>query len=431
VRDCSQKFITSCQYFNRGIPGEIIENESAVQLGIDEVAYILSFLPLRKIMCLRRVNLTWREAARITTVPPPDNTSTKFFVDSVKNYNAMNVMTTELPNLQQIAIGDLGRGHKYYDGEDPDEEEAARTTHYIYRAGGVNVPTRSHHIDIISNFSRLQSLEIHAGLNGRYPFLFNSFPLLQKLSFDYCCNLKWDLEMLAGLPLLKELDCENNPCLTGKISSLRVLKETLEKVHIDSCPGVEGNFMDLADFPHLRLLHLQRTAVTGDIRDIGNNDFSSLEALILPKGVYGGEGYMFQHISDGPDVVRAVYLLKKQRPTLKIMEYWYATLSEDSPDRYESLEEDGDTPPLDICFVIAASRIGYRWETDDSNPCEVIWLDPEPDRDSSDYAQYIEALQQIQQVNQYRGFHQPPTEEEYHRIWEGNVEEIDESSDEE
>ena len=77
---------------------------------------------------------------------------------------------------------------------------------------------------------------------------------------------------------------------------------------------------------------------------------------------------------------------------------------------------------------------GYRWESDCGNPCEVNWLDPEPDRDSSDYEEYIEELQQIQQVNQYRGFHQPPTEEvhqppteeEYHSTWEGDVEEIDE-----
>src|SRR6056300_657317 len=50
VRDCSQQFITSCQYFNRGMPGEIIENESAVELGTDEVTCILSFLPLTVIM---------------------------------------------------------------------------------------------------------------------------------------------------------------------------------------------------------------------------------------------------------------------------------------------------------------------------------------------------------------------------------------------
>ena len=76
--------------------------------------------------------------------------------------------------------------------------------------------------------------------------------------------------------------------------------------------------MDLADFPYLKELKLNDTAVTGDIRDIGENDFSSLERLILPKSVYGGDGYVLQRISDAPDLMRAVYLLKKQRQTLKM-----------------------------------------------------------------------------------------------------------------
>ena len=47
------------------------------------------------------------------------------------------------------------------------------------------------------------------------------------------------------------------------------------------------------------------------------------------------------------------------------------------------------------------------------------WLDPEPDRESSDYWQYIEELQKIEnEVRFYRGFHQPPTEQEYHRLLE-------------
>ena len=48
----------------------------------------------------------------------------------------------------------------------------------------------------------------------------------------------------------------------------------------------------------------------------------------------------------------------------------------------------------------------------------VKWLDPEPDRENSDYDEYIEELEQINsEVYMFRGFHQPPTEEEYHRLW--------------
>jgi hypothetical protein len=49
----------------------------------------------------------------------------------------------------------------------------------------------------------------------------------------------------------------------------------------------------------------------------------------------------------------------------------------------------------------------------------VNWLDPEPDRENSDYDEYIEELEQINsEVYMFRGFHQPPTEEEYIRLWE-------------
>ncbi len=408
VKDCHHKCTISCQIYNRGMPGEIIENGTLVELGTDEIAWILSFLPLEKIMCLRRVNTTWREAARKTIVPP-----SVFHVNSMKKYSAMNVMTRAVPNLQRISIGGLGSGHKYNDGEDPNEEKASSTANYT-----------TLDIEIISNFSKLRDLAIYmdAPLNGRYPVFFNSFPLLQKLSIQRCNYLKWDLEVLAGFPLLKEFNCGYNyGSLTGSISSLRELKDTLEKVKINHCYDVEGNLMDLADFPHLKELNLEETTVIGDIRDIGENDFSSLECLDLPKGVYGGIGCEFRRISDAPDLIRTVYLFKKQHPTLKMNNTWYGLLSSDSPDRYESVDEDVDYDevlPFHICFVGAGSRVGYRWENVDStNPCEVNWLDPEPDRGSSEYEEYIEELQKIDgEIGMYRGFHQPPTEEEYNEL---------------
>jgi hypothetical protein len=362
---------------------------------------------MNEIMCYRRVSKKWRET--IKKVAPVGD----FRVNNLSKYNGMRVMTRALPNLQQIRIGYLGRFHKYGDGEDPTVEKTDRS-----------VLDTAHDIGIISNFRKLRELRIFdAGLNGRYPSLFN-FPLLQKLSITGCRYLKWDLEMLAGMPVLKELECDKNHHLDGNISSFRVLKDTLEKVNIFGCENVEGNFMDLADFPHLKVLYLDRSAVTGDIRDIGENDFSSLEELILPKSVYGGNGHELQRISDAPKLVRAVYLLSKQRPTLSMLKYWRGYLSRDSPDWYESAffeDERRLSPPFDIGFVQAASRVGYRWETlvPNGNCCEVNWLDPEPDRESSDYAECIEELQKLERrVNFYRGFHQPPTAEEFRRLIE-------------
>ncbi len=374
-------------------------------LSVDVLANTFGYLGMQDIMQKRCVCKKWKEAATKTVVPP-----TNFRIDSVEKHNAMGVMTRALPNLQQVAIFGLGRVHKYNDGEDPNEEEAARTADRV-----------SHNIEIISNFSKLRILKISTSqsLNGRYPFLFNSFPLLQKLSLHWCYHLKWDLEMLAGMPFLKELDCESNRCLTGNINSLGVLKDTIEKVHIENSKLLEGNFMDLADFPNLEELALRCTAVTGDIRDIGDDDFSSLGQLKLPKGVYGGKGYEFQRIADAHDIVRAVYLLNKQRPDLKMMGIC-GRLSQVSPEWYASDDYDDDSPPFFISFVKAGSRLGYRWKTNHGRPCEVNWLDPEPDRESSDYDEYIEELQEIERNvnNMYRGFHQPPPEEEYHRLLE-------------
>lgn len=66
--------------------------------------------------------------------------------------------------------------------------------------------------------------------------------------------------MLEGMPSLTELICIDNSSLSGNIGSLRVLKETLERVDIHGCENVEGNFMDLADFPRLSELDLTGTA---------------------------------------------------------------------------------------------------------------------------------------------------------------------------
>ena len=379
-------------------------------LSVDVLAKILGYLDGPKdILQKRRVCKKWKEAVKKTIVPISD-----FCVASVKSYNAMAVMTEAMPNLQQIKLGYLGRGNKYSDGEDPNERRATNTVDWT-----------SHDIEIISNFSKLQILDIYGTvLNGRYPFLFHSFPLLEKLSIIECSSLKWDLEMIAGLPLLKELMCYNeahsNKCVTGNINSLRVLKDTFETLTIDNCPLVEGNLMDLADFPHLKELHLPGTAVTGDIRDINTNDFSSLEYLAPPKNVYGGWGYELQRISDAPDLMRALNHFNKKRPNvIDSFEHLYWTLIDDSPEWYESVE-DSNRFPFGIKFVKAGSRVGYRWESyDGDNPCEVNWLDPEPDRESNDYAKYIEELQEINsEVHVFRGFHQPPSEEEYNRLCE-------------
>ena len=405
----------------------------------------------KAIFLLRRVCKKWGHAVKQTIVPP-----IYFGVDTTKKYNAMKLMTTVMPNLQLLALS----GHNWIDGEDPDESK--RRPKYLAS------PARHENVDIISKFSKLRILEIDsdANLNGRYPVFFK-FPLLQKLRIRQT-NVKWDLKMLVGLPVLKELKCCHNDFLRGDIISLRMLKDTLENVNLYDCKNVEGNFMSLANFPRLKWLNLDKTAVrgdirdigesdfaslirlslqdckkiegnfmslanlprlqrlnldktavSGDIRDIGENDFASLKHLTLPKAVYGGNGYELQRISDGPEIIIALYLLEKQRPGLLDIRSWYGQLSEDSPDWYESGEYE---VPFHIGFVEAGSRLGYQWGLSpfvdgSSCECEVNWLDPEPDRESGDYEEYVEELTWFENENSiYRGFYQPPTEEEYNRL---------------
>ncbi len=386
--------------------------DAAIHQLEDIVAIILSWLGVKDVMRSRRVCKKWKEAVKKTIVPTSNNYY--FRVYNVKSYNTMRVMTRALPNLQQIVIdGMLGRGpliYKFDDGEDPDGTEVARIAE-------IRVPLPSRDIEIISNFSKLRILEIRCALlNGEYPNLFN-FPLLEILRIDWCRYLKWDLEILAGLPLLKELMCTNiNDRLSGNTSSLRVLKDTLEKVVITGCRNVEGNFMDLADFPNLKELDFNMLSISGDVRDIGENDFPSLKELHLPNSVVGGHGYRLQRISNAPAIIRAVYRLKKQCPGLK-MKYWYGTLSRDSPDWYAPTNR-YYLPPFNVYFVQVGSRIGYQWSyyLGSSDSCEVNWLDPEPDRESSDYAKYIEILGMIESRVSYRGFYEPPTRDEYRRL---------------
>jgi len=323
----------------------------------------------------------------------------------------MRAMATALPNLQEITLRHfLEFGHRFVDGEDPDESVAARTANETI-----------HDINIITNFRKLRELHVVCpalSMNGRYPLLFN-FPLLQKFTMFGCFNLKWDLSMLEGLPLLKELHCFNNTFLTGNINSLRVLKDTLEKVIIDLSPDVEGNFYDLADFPSLVKLELSLTSVSGDIRKIGEKDFLKLEHLALPDTVYGGREYEFHRISDVPEVMHSIHHLRKR--VLGFAEGWTWSLSELSPDFYHfdnPRATDLDDVPFFVAMVQVGSRLGWRWENDASDQhCEMNWLDPEPEKESSDHEEYTLKLQAMQEkIDLYRGFQQPPTEAEYNRI---------------
>ena len=422
------------------------------------LAIIFGFLPLEEIMRSRCVCNDWKEAAKGTFVPYG------FSVYNLDTWRGMQALTTALPNLQQLSISSIDDTdamkqypemryrweHRFIVGDNPDDEVAIDT----------NRNYTTHDINVISNFKHLRSLEISraAPLNGEYPVFFD-FPFLQTLNIN--CQFtddrygfgyfKWNLTMLERLPMLRRLYCSAHDGLTGNVNSLRVLKNTLEAVSITECYDVVGNFMDLADFPCLKRLDLRSTRVTGDIRDINENDFKVLESLELSRTVYGGNRYAFQTIAEVPDFMRRIYPLAKR---MKIDKSW--RLSNESPDFYDDPNEvdreddrkDDQIPPPFVCELVKVGtfRIGWRWtccfpngrwedlvfpyeeeniwsnidyveKVELASSCEINWLEPEPERDSSDYEEYIRQLRSLQEeISFFRGYHNPPTEDEYNQL---------------
>ena len=382
-------------------PLDYTENSGTIHIhGISNkvISTAFGFLRLKDIMRARICCTKFRDAAKTTLV------STRLRVDSTKKYQAMVAMTTGLPKLQYLKICNFKdvSSHKYCDGKDPNKEWT------LGQAGW-----KSFDIQMISKFKQLKSLSISSTmLNGRYPVFFN-FPLLQKLSIENCNYMKVDLEMLTGLPSLKEFYAYAT-CLTGNIKSLSKskLKNTIEKVRL--CRSeIKGNIMDLADFPKLKYL---------DISTIGENDFVMLGDLYLGKGIAGAKFHKFQRIADVSIEAEAFYRLKQRFRGLPSFNNLYWTLADDSPDRYDPSGVSGHpSPPFLIDFVRAGPRNGWRWKSDvrrngnsNSNSCEINWLDPAP---SSDYEVYTRELESIQEdIFCFEGYHQPPSHDEYKRL---------------
>lgn len=359
----------------------------------DIVATIFGCLGLQDAIRMRLVCTKWREAAKKTLVPMMD-----FCVHNYVTYRAMSIMTTALPNLQQLSIYNPGWEFTYSDGEDP-------------------VRTRLN-INVISNFTKLRSLTIEplVSLDGRYPCLFN-FPLLERLDMTRVLYMKWELGMLSGFPSLKELHVRCSPFLRGSVGTLRALKNTLEQVTITDCDNIRGNFMDLADFPRLTHLNLKSTAVTGDVREISGNDFLRLRRIILPKTVVGGWGYHFQSISEVPSVVNALYQCVKRDLDRTLFNGWCGYLSRESPDWYDGYH-DYNCPdhPFTINIVQIGPRVGWRWTNEERDSCEINWLDPEPVNTSYSYIEELQCIKK--EIDFYKGYYEPPTELEYNRLCE-------------
>ena len=57
-------------------------------------------------------------------------------------------------------------------------------------------------------------------------------------------------------------------------------------------------------------------------------------------------------------------------------------------------------------------------EVEMTSSCEINWLEPEPDRESTDYEQYTDQLSDVcKEITFYSAFYNPPTEDEYNQMY--------------
>ena len=365
----------------------------------------------------RRVCKKTIDAAKETAVPLGEsNVRDDYFkLDSIGKYNALLVMAETLPGLRQISINSQSYDSlyknkdgkfKYNDGKNPDAKEVTRTADYIT----LDI------VDALSKYPNLHALNIdRAPFNGQYPSLF-SFSRLEKLSI-ICSKIKFDLEMLAQLPSLKDFQSEFG--VTGSLKSLSVCKNTLETIVIgDGDVPISGNFMELANFPRLKKLDLWRAKeISGNLCDIdvdNENHFPVLESLRLPSQIKGGRWYEVMRVADAKQLIKDLTPLRRKRPELfqdddafPLPLYW--KLSQTSPDVVNPNPDAWDFGDqyrtFGFYFVQDGSCLGWRWEekydyTPD-HPFEVHWLDPVSDEVASKWVP--SGLGRF-----FKGYYEPP-----------------------
>jgi hypothetical protein len=204
--------------------------------------------------------------------------------------------------------------------------------------------------------------------------------------------------------------------MTGNLQSLRVLTNCLVSLSLENCPNVTGNLMVLADFPYLQRIGIRCTNVTGDIREIGSDDFVSINELFLGDGIYGN--LSFDRIDDVPGIMKAKSNLMKRRTILDEHDFDDDSdtmhVREDSLHFYHAPEGMPD-PPFWIVFVCAGPRSGWKFTNRTTGgDCETEWFEPAPLVTDEGYDKHVkESIRVNKHVTLFRGFTEPPTHEEY------------------
>jgi hypothetical protein len=251
-------------------------------LPIDVLAEILTFLPWTQVVMTRSVCWQWLEASRVTPVR-------EIVVAKHKTAIALGILSTTLPALLGLTIDFSQRVSEKFIVDDEMLENAR-------------------------GFRNLRSLALcQTSLQWSAPKIMQ-FQHLESLDLFRSSELHWDLSDLASLPKLRNLDCSHNRKLLGNIRSLQILSETLKKCVLAGCVNITGDLQDVASLRVLEVFIIRDTHITGDIRNIGPDDFPSIQTFDLNDTIYGGN--VVNRIGDAPGVMEArhVFLMRRSPP---------------------------------------------------------------------------------------------------------------------
>jgi hypothetical protein len=315
---------------------DVLEKQQGDTLHCDVLTNILSYLPWTEVMKCRVVSPEWRNAALSTPVQ-------ELIVDTLDIACVLPSLATAMPWLQKL---------KFESGP-PDD-----TLH-----------VDDEMLALARGFRQLTSLVMtRTALRTCVPPHIMQLHHLETIDLTHAKLLVWDLADLSVIPRLKNLVCPLNKGLSGDISCLQSLSQTLVQLDLFGCSRVVGYLHSLALFPRLESLELYGTRVTGDVRKIGLTDFPCLKDIRLGGHVYGGRSV--KCIVEAPEIMEAWCRFEARNPGI-----------------FQSNQSLGfglDTHPYSCLETVqaiqrAGRRYGWRWtDSFQEGHCDIHWINVEP-----------------------------------------------------
>lgn len=251
-----------------------------------------------------------------------------------------------------------------------------------------------------------------------------SFRHLTELNVSLDMELQWQLQDLEALPQLRVLRAVNNWNLTGQLDQLRSQDFTV--LEFSGCRNVQGNLLDLARFPQLQEVSLNSTAVSGDVREVGEGDFPALQEIGLSSDDHFYGIGALSSIRHAFAVMRGRYFLTRNSTAVCPLTPFPLYLDSSSPDFYygrpqQRLYASELDPPFSVETIVAGNlrRRGYRWSNLLGGCCDIVWFDPEPsNEDGSSHAAYLMDLEIIMEDTStlFQGMTEPPSLETYRKV---------------